>query len=321
MYDRIYRVTIQNRNNFKGQTIIYENGAIDITWSFEVTYLPEFKFNQGIFVIHNISDSTRNLMFDGTMSKTPSELEISKKPFIKIEAGYADGSFGVIFSGYIFFIKESIVNATRTITADCIDTIPGELVAIYVKNNENKKDILNKLASGIVGATKNSRSVPLITDGIDNSEQYKIGNGEKGGKLYVGTYEDVGGQIARDMGLQLSLSDKNGIVAVDLFNIKKGRNRYILSAETGMEGSPTRFHERLGEAAIYSFGVEVSHRLLPNIAIFDSVIIKTLVLLDDAEYIVMSIGHSLESRGNNWTTKLKLLSATIATQTGFTNDN
>lgn len=258
-YNRIYRLVITPVNldgSVKGKSIVVTS---PITTRFNIQRMPFAGACQATFDVYNLNQDTREKLF-------LDYYDFENIREIRMEAGYENGKFDLIYRGRIMLSKPQ---KSRTDVFMHIESISGlsaldSMLHVTVKEGETLQSVSGRIINYIPGVQQGEISLPDYTF---QRPVALIGNGLAVLKKY--TKDNV-------------FIDLDQIVVIDKDEVIQGDVR-IISDETGLLGVPERQRTSITVNCVFEprikvgQGLEIKSRIAPQF---------------DGQYKVWGVSHS-----------------------------
>lgn len=267
LYDRRYEFRFGPAGGEGKSFVGGPEGGLEM--SFEVTRSLKKSANKAKFTLYNLSaDSIGALEAKGTV--------------VQLLAGYADNA-ALLFTGQV--AKRGVVSKRdgHTVTTE-VEAGDGELDLAKTRSDLS-------LAPGATSAE--ALDLLLTKMGIGKGNVADLTpKAFVGGYVHAGWARDAITEICRDLGVSWSIQD--GVFqALAPSAAKKGEEAVLLTASTGLIGSPTREKE----------GIQATSLLQPRLKPGGLVRVESLFVTGD--YKVTEVSHKGSFRGGDWYTKVK----------------
>jgi len=267
LYDRRYEFRFGPAGGEGKSFVGGPEGGLEM--SFEVTKSLKKSANKAKFTLYNLSkDSIGALEAKGTV--------------VQLIAGYADNA-ALLFTGQV--AKRGVVSRRddHTVTTE-VDAGDGELDLAKTRSDLS-------LAPGATSAEALDLLLGKMGIGKGNVADLEPKT-FSGGYVHAGWARDAITEICRDLGVAWSIQD-GALQALAPSAAKKGEEAVLLSASTGLIGSPTREKE----------GIQAVSLLQPRLKPGGLVRIESEFVTGD--YKVTEVKHTGSFRGGNWYTEIK----------------
>ena len=228
--------------------------------------------NKATILIWNLSTTTASKLTKGEMSR------------IVLQAGYEDNS-SVIFDGNLIAVKQY---------REGTDTI------LQVEAGDGDKAYSYAVVNASMGAGYSNADVAKIatdqmkTQGTKGEQTEAIESESKfpRGRVMFGAARKFAREVAKTTDCQWSVQDGQ-VVFCKVKKATKGAEAFLLSPSSGLVGSPT----------IDKDGVTASSCLNPQLRIYDPIQIESEFV--KGTYKILTVKHSGDTHGNDWTTEIK----------------
>lgn len=233
-FRRKLKITLTSR--LKSNSIILVSGDIetDLIVKGQISKYPFTQMDEMDLVVYNLNPITRGNIIAG------------KYFDIKVEAGYEEGSFGVIYEGFVIRALSGDQDAVTTITSFiCVDSNQFRNFG-FISATFNEAANFYEIAKYI--AENGTQSVSIELD-----ERLK-NFAANGGRTLFGSQNDELLKIADDAGFGYKIENNVAkIFGYDTFS-NTTQTAVVLNAKTGMIGIPTLTED----------GIEVVALINPN---------------------------------------------------------
>ena len=248
--------------------------------TFEVTKDREPDGGDGSVQIYNVGDASRDrLIKDGQ--------------FVVINCGYADGPLEELFSG----------DVTRSVFVhDRPDTY---LEFELVDGARALRD--TRLALSFAAGTEVQTVLDEILESLDfpvDPSDFEVGGIYQEGVAFSGRARDALQRVAQKAGFIWSIQD--GRVQLRTLDDPEVTSVPKITPRTGLIASPERLDDRESETERNAgAGFVVRSLLNPKIRPGQGVVIESRDI-DGDEFIVDTVSHKGDTRGNDWTTEAEV---------------
>lgn len=231
--------------------------------------------------IYNLSKTTVARIADGDLKR------------IVLQAGYESHN-AVIFDGNIISTSQVRNGADTILSIDAGDgqngysyALVNETVGAGYSNNDIAKKSFNAMKER----------------GVKNDDLKAVSNETKypRGRVLFGAARNYSREVSKNSDTQWSVQDGH-LVYCKKNSTRDDRKAFILRADTGMIGSPKKDKD----------GVTVSCCLNALLRIYDPIRIESEFLTGD--FKILSLKHSGDTHGNEWSTEIKACSLDPSTK-------
>lgn len=228
--------------------------------------------NKAQILIWNLSTTTASKMTKGEMSR------------IVLQAGYEDNS-SVIFDGNLIAVKQ-YREGTDTILQ--IEAGDGDKAYSYAVVNAS-------MGAGYSNADVAKTATDQMKEQGTKGEQTEAIESESKfprGRVMFGAARKFAREVAKTTDCQWSVQDGQ-VVFCKVKKATEGAESFLLSPSSGLVGAPTCDKD----------GVTASSCLNPQLRIYDPIQIESEFV--KGTYKILTVKHSGDTHGNDWTTEIK----------------
>ena len=215
---------------------------------------------------------------------------------VGLRAGYGN-NLALIFAGYVTFVKTVPDGADRKTTIEVLDSLTASrdtFISLSYSGNISWKTILDDVAANI--------GVSVVYS--YNASFSDVSNGYS----YIGPAKNILDKACACCGLSWSI--QNGVLQIKRYGDSLSKNGYLLSAKTGMIGSPERVIITDEEDSnIKRIGYDVEYFLNGAINIDDYVKLESRSV--SGYFYVYSLEINGDNLSGDWTCKARLLELTV----------
>lgn len=279
--------------------------------------------NNAIIRVYNLKPETVNLI------QTQGEFTS-----VLLQAGYANGAFGVIFSGSLKQIRSGKEDATNTyldLLCGDGDELYNQTVAAISAAAGTSLQQQQKLLSDKTGAPVN---LVAVQDSV-TANALLVGGTLPRGKVLFGMYRDLQRDIASKLGCSWSI--QNGVVQLTPYTGVQPFPEVNLSTFTGLVGVPEQTDEGIKVDCLLNPQIRIGGPIVINNAVINQTIAGkgnidqtfsgvpfntnagTPQLLasisNDGTYRVFCVEHEGDTRGQAWYSHVIMLKVDASTNT------
>lgn len=228
--------------------------------------------NKATILIWNLSTTTASKLTKGEMSR------------IVLQAGYEDNS-AVIFDGNLIAVKQ-YREGTDTILQ--IEAGDGDKAYSYAVVNAS-------MGAGYSNADVAKTATDQMKEQGTKGEQTEAIESESKfprGRVMFGAARKFAREVAKTTDCQWSVQDGQ-VVFCKVKKATEGAEAFLLSPSSGLVGAPTSDKD----------GVTASSCLNPQLRIYDPIQIESEFV--KGTYKILTVKHSGDTHGNDWTTEIK----------------
>lgn len=224
---------------------------------------------------------------------TVSKIESGELKRIVLQAGYETHS-AVIFDGNIISTSQTRTGADTILSIEAGDgqngyaySLVNETVGAGYSNSE--------IATKSFNSMKERGVKDAQIKAADNETKYPRG------RVMFGAARTYARQASNNSGAQWSVQDGH-LVFCKTNETRDDREAFVLNKSSGMEGAPKTDKD----------GLTVSCRLNALLRIYDPIRVEAEFVKGD--YKILSLKHSGDTHGNEWTTEIKACSLDPSTK-------
>lgn len=248
--------------------------ALDLS-GFRVTFSVEKTAvetpNTAKIEIWNLSESTASRILSGDLKR------------IVLQAGYEENS-AVIFDGNIIKSTRERVGADVIVTIEAGDGDRAYTYAIVSKSigaGYTDSDVADAAANDMV--ERGAKGVSA--EAVNTDVRYPRG------RVLFGPSRKIAREVAKTTDCQWSIQDGR-VTFCKVESAAKGKQAFLLSPQSGMEGSPT----------VDKDGIKVASRLNPVLRIYDPIMLESEFV--KGTFKILTVKHEGDTHASVWTTEI-----------------
>jgi len=286
LFGRIVKVVIGTTND---EALVFNE---DFRITFDVKSNLTSVANTAIIQLYNLSPATRATL--SGVIKRNTELGNAKQPLLTLTlyAGYSEGDgYKIVFNGNItrMTTMQSIPDyITKIECGNGALPIKTSLISQSYKAGIDSNTIINQIARTM------KLNISQASNYLQNNVQFAQGVAFSG---LAKTFMD---KIA--VAANLTWYIDNGSMVIVEKGGAKLNEVILISPTTGMLKSPEKLENQIGDTAevVPTDGWKVTCLLMPDITPLQKIKIESKLV--DGSYIVESVEHKGDNRGQDWTT-------------------